>query len=155
MVINPEDIIYNQENDYSCGAVCLRWIYDKFGFEYKMSQSEMESITKTYSEGCTHKSLIAACDFLNIDTYVENNLDRVAEFLLNENTYAIVGWTPWGEHYSVIESVTKDFVVLNDPASPSCISVYSRKEFEKVWFDSENSERKERWCLIINPLKTK
>ncbi len=149
MIINPEDIIYNQENDYSCGAVCLRWIYDILRCHKEFSQLDMEKITKTSYQGTSHKGIKEACKELGLFYDEFNELDIISRCLKSGDSKAIVGWTPWDEHYSVVVDITDDFIVLNDPASPSCISVYAREEFEKVWFDSENGQRKEHWAIVI------
>ena len=150
-MIKLEDIIFDQENDYNCGVVCLQWIMYKKGFHF--SQRELEKQCGTSAQGTSHKGLkkflIAhSLPYLDSENNIELNIEGLREALKN-GYQVMVGWTPWDEHYSIVEKIGKDTITLNDPGSPSCISIYSLEEFKKVWFDSEKDERVDNWSLVV------
>ena len=115
---------YAQQSASDCGAACLVMIGRYWG--KKFSVSRLRDIANVDRNGASLKGVATAAESLGFTTRpVKASLDRLAQ----QNLPAIAHWS--GKHYIVVYQVTKDRVIVCDPAIGQ-LSL-SHAEFKEGW----------------------
>ena len=115
---------YAQQSASDCGAACLVMIGRYWG--KKFSVSRLRDIANVDRNGASLKGLAAAAESIGFTTRpVKASLDRLAR----QNLPAIAHWE--GKHYIVVYQVTKDSVIVGDPAIGQ--RSFSHEEFKEGW----------------------
>ena len=115
---------YAQQSSSDCGAACLVMIGRYWG--KKFSVSRLRDIANVDRNGASLKGLAAAAESIGFTTRpVKASLDRLAK----QNLPAIAHWE--GKHYIVVYQVTKDSVIVGDPAIGQ--RSFSHEEFKQDW----------------------
>jgi ATP-binding cassette subfamily B protein len=100
---------YAQQSASDCGAACLVMIGRYWG--KKFSVSRLRDLANVDRNGASLKGVATAAESLGFTTRpVKASLDRLAR----QNLPAIAHWE--GKHYIVVYQVTKDSVIVGDPA---------------------------------------
>ena len=100
---------YAQQSSSDCGAACLVMIGRYWG--KKFSVSRLRDIANVDRNGASLKGLASAAESIGFTTRpVRASLDRLAK----QDLPAIAHWE--GKHYIVVYEVTKDRVIVGDPA---------------------------------------
>lgn len=127
--------VIRQERDFSCGSAALATLLN---FHYNHPISEHEILKAMYEEGDKEKIRQQGFSLLDMKKYLssinmnsdgyQTTLDKLAEVgvpaivLINSNGYM---------HFVVVKGVTKDKVLLGDPALGR--RAMSRPDFERTW----------------------
>jgi len=115
---------YAQQSSSDCGAACLVMIGRYWG--KKFSVSRLRDIANVDRNGSSLKGLAGAAESLGFTSRpVKASLDKLAI----ANLPAIVHWQ--GKHYIVVYQITKDRVVVCDPAIGQ--RSLSHAEFKQDW----------------------
>ncbi len=115
---------YAQQSASDCGAACLVMIGRYWG--KKFSVSRLRDIANVDRNGASLKGVATAAESLGFTTRpVKASLDRLAQ----QNLPAIAHWE--GKHYIVVYQVTKDQVIVCDPAIGQ--RSLSHAEFKEGW----------------------
>ena len=115
---------YAQQSTSDCGAACLVMIGRYWG--KKFSVSRLRDIANVDRNGSSLKGLAAAAESIGFTTRpVKASLNRLAK----QSLPAIAHWE--GKHYIVIYQITKDRVIVCDPAIGQLS--FSHAEFKKGW----------------------
>ena len=115
---------YAQQSSSDCGAACLVMIGRYWG--KKFSVSRLRDIANVDRNGASLKGLAAAAESIGFTTRpVKASLDRLAK----QNLPAIAHWQ--GKHYIVVYQVTKDSVIVGDPAIGQ--RSLTHQEFKEDW----------------------
>ena len=115
---------YAQQSSSDCGAACLVMIGRYWG--KKFSVSRLRDIANVDRNGASLKGLAAAAESLGFTTRpVKASLDKLAK----QNLPAIAHWE--GKHYIVVYQVTKDSVIVGDPAIGQ--RSLTHQEFKQGW----------------------
>ena len=115
---------YAQQSASDCGAACLVMIGRFWG--KKFSVSRLRDIANVDRNGASLKGLASAAESIGFTTRpVKASLDRLAR----QSLPAIAHWE--GKHYIVVYQVTKDSVIICDPAIGQ--RRLSRAEFNEGW----------------------
>ena len=115
---------YAQQSASDCGAACLVMIGRYWG--KKFSVSRLRDIANVDRNGASLKGVAAAAESLGFTTRpVKASLDRLAK----QSLPAIAHWE--GKHYIVVYQVTKDSVIVGDPAIGQ--RHLSHAEFKEGW----------------------
>lgn len=115
---------YAQQSASDCGAACLVMVGRYWG--KKFSVSRLRDIANVDRNGSSLKGLAAAAESIGFTTRpVKASLDRLAK----QNLPAIVHWE--GKHYIVVYQITKDRVIVCDPAIGQ--RSFSHEEFKEGW----------------------
>ena len=114
---------YAQQSASDCGAACLVTIGDYWG--KKFSINRLRDIANVDRNGASLKGLAAAAESIGFTTRpVRASLDKLAD-----NLPAIAHWE--GKHYIVVFEITKDRVIVVDPAIGQLN--FSHQEFKSGW----------------------
>jgi HlyB family type I secretion system ABC transporter len=115
---------YAQQSGSDCGAACLVMIGRYWG--KKFSVSRLRDIANVDRNGASLKGIATAAESLGFTTRpVKASLDRLAK----QNLPAIAHWE--GKHYIVVYQVTKDKVIVSDPAIGQLNLTHAK--FKKGW----------------------
>jgi ATP-binding cassette subfamily B protein len=115
---------YAQQSASDCGAACLVMIGRYWG--KKFSVSRLRDIANVDRNGASLKGVATAAESLGFTTRpVKASLNRLAK----QNLPAIAHWE--GKHYIVVYQVTKDRVVVCDPAIGQLSLTHA--EFNEGW----------------------
>ncbi len=115
---------YAQQSASDCGAACLVMIGRYWG--KKFSVNRLRDIANVDRNGASLKGLAAAAGSIGFTTRpVKASLNKLAE----QNLPAIAHWE--GKHYIVIYQITKDSVIVCDPAIGQ--RSLSHAEFKEGW----------------------
>ncbi|MGK7892246.1 MAG: peptidase domain-containing ABC transporter [Xenococcus sp. (in: cyanobacteria)] len=115
---------YAQQSASDCGAACLVMIGRYWG--KKFSVSRLRDIANVDRNGASLRGLAAAAGSIGFTTRpVKASLNKLAE----QNLPAIAHWQ--GKHYIVVYQITKDSVIIGDPAIGQLS--YSHAEFQEGW----------------------
>ena len=115
---------YTQQSASDCGAACLVMIGRYWG--KKFSVSRLRDIANVDRNGASLKGLAAAAESIGFTTRpVKASLNKLAE----QSLPAIAHWE--GKHYIVVYEITKDSVIVGDPALGQLS--YSHSEFKTKW----------------------
>ena len=115
---------YAQQSASDCGAACLVMVARYWG--KKFSVNRLRDLAKVDRNGSSLKGLSAAAESVGFTSRpVKISLDRLA----HQPLPAIVHWE--GKHYIVVYAVTKDKVIVADPAIGQ--RTLSHQEFIQGW----------------------
>ncbi|WP_019507696.1 peptidase domain-containing ABC transporter [Pleurocapsa sp. PCC 7319] len=115
---------YAQQSDSDCGAACLVMIGRYWG--KKFSVSRLRDIANVDRNGASLRGLAAAAESIGFTTRpVKASLDQLAK----QSLPAIIHWE--GKHYIVVYRITKDSVIVCDPAIGQ--RNFSHGEFKERW----------------------
>ena len=115
---------YAQQSASDCGAACLVMIGRYWG--KKFSVSRLRDIANADRNGASLKGLATAAESIGFTTRpVKASLNKLAE----QSLPAIAHWQ--GKHYIVVYQITKDRVIVGDPAIGQLS--YTHAEFEQDW----------------------
>ena len=115
---------YAQQSASDCGAACLVMIGRYWG--KKFSVNRLRDIANVDRNGASLKGLAAAAGSIGFTTRpVKASLNKLAE----QNLPAIAHWE--GKHYIVIYQITKDSVIVCDPAIGQLN--YTHAQFKEGW----------------------
>lgn len=148
-----EDIIDTQVDDRSCGPASLSFAASKLGV--KVSQGKIKELANTNKDGTKMTKLVEAAKKIGLSSeiHTSKSLDELGN-LVAEGNAVILDYMDGREkddgHYSVLERVDKDFIVLQDPAYIGSVRVIPKKSFERSWYDFENGKRVDNWALVLS-----
>lgn len=127
--------IFRQRYDFSCGSAALASLLT---YNYRHPSDERVIIKAMYAAGDQAKIRREGFSLLDMKNYLQSigmhsngyheSLDKLSSVgvpaivLINRKGYL---------HFVVLEGVTKDKVLLGDPAQGK--KIINRKEFEKIW----------------------
>ncbi len=115
---------YAQQSASDCGAACLVMIGRYWG--KKFSVSRLRDLANVDRNGASLKGVATAAESLGFTTRpVKASLDRLAQ----QSLPAIAHWS--GKHYIVVYQVTKDRVIVCDPAIGQLS--YTHAQFKEGW----------------------
>jgi len=115
---------YAQQSASDCGAACLVMVGRFWG--KKFSVSRLRDIANVDRNGASLKGLASAAESIGFTTRpVKASLDRLAK----QNLPAIAHWE--GKHYIVVYQITKDSVIVGDPAIGQ--RSLTHEEFKEGW----------------------
>lgn len=136
---------YHQYDFMDCGPTCLKMICKYFGKNIDLVYlREMSSIN---GQGTTFAGLVDAAEKTGLTTMgLSVTFEDLSEHL---PLPCIVHWRQ--RHYAVVYKITKDKVIVGDPANFDLIT-YSKKDFLKGWLSSKNiNEDSEGLLLALEP----
>jgi HlyB family type I secretion system ABC transporter len=115
---------YAQQSASDCGAACLVMIGRYWGKKFNISR--LRDLANVDRNGASLKGIANAAESLGFTTRpVKASLNRLAK----QNLPAIAHWE--GKHYIVVYQVTKDKVIVGDPAIGQLNLDHA--EFKKGW----------------------
>ncbi len=142
---------YPQHEDYSCGPVSLRMVFEHLGRKY--SEKKMISLCKALPKtGTSHKRMIDEVKNEGF-TFIAGNNKSIADItkFLDAGYPVIVNYfNPLVKkgHYSVVEGYDKDekVLMLADPANGQDYTL-SWNEFNKLWTNYKKTSK--HWMLVV------
>ncbi|MGL5872113.1 MAG: peptidase domain-containing ABC transporter [Xenococcaceae cyanobacterium] len=115
---------YEQHSSNDCGIACLVMLGRYWGKNFSIN--ELRSLANVNRDGSTLQGLINAAESVGFSTRpVQATLDGLSK----HKAPAIVHWE--GKHYIVVYKVTRDRVIVSDPAIGR--RVLSHREFLAHW----------------------
>lgn len=123
---------YQQPDEMSCGATCLRMIAKYYGKSYSLP--EIVRVSGTTREGSNFQGLSQAAEKIGFRTLgVKVPFDKLIE---DAPLPCIAHWNQ--NHFVVIYKIKKNKVYIADPAHG--LLVYSKEEFIKSWVSDGKDE---------------
>ena len=113
-----------QNNRADCGITCLVMIAQYWGKNFSVNQ--IRSVANVNRSGTSIQGLVAAAEFLG---FIPRPVKADLLALAKQELPAIAHWK--GKHYVVIYKITKDRVIIADPALGR--RNLTRTEFVKAW----------------------
>ncbi|WP_019499243.1 peptidase domain-containing ABC transporter [Pseudanabaena sp. PCC 6802] len=115
---------FRQQSATDCGAACLVMVGRYWGKRFSVNR--LREIAHVNRTGASIRSLSAAAESLGFTTRpVKASLDKLAE----QNLPAIAHWE--GKHYVVVFEITRDRVVVCDPALGQLSLTHA--QFKRGW----------------------
>jgi hypothetical protein len=122
-----------------CGPASLKIVAEHFGIA--CTERQLAALCKACPEaGTSAEGLLAAAHELGLRGEIrdESNFDALRE-IIDAGGAAIVDWFSFrgsegGGHYSVVEGIDDDTILLQDPELGTLRSL-KRTSFETLWFD--------------------
>lgn len=138
-----------QTTNYSCGAVALKSVLEKFGHSF--TEKELILKLESTSDGTYPQKIVSFCTYLGFDSFIIENLTfSDLSFFLNRRIPVILmlqSWrdredlsVPWKDvwnsgHYVVLEGMNKNSVFIEDPSLKDSKGVIPKEEFLNRWHD--------------------
>ena len=118
---------FAQQSASDCGVACLVMIALYYG--KKFSISRLRDLANVDRNGASLEALVTAAESIGFKTRgVKASLDKLSE----QSLPAIAWWE--GKHFIVVNLITKDKVIVSDPAIGQ--RSLSHTEFEKGWTEN-------------------
>jgi ATP-binding cassette subfamily B protein len=115
---------YEQHSSNDCGIACLVMLGSYWGKRFSINQ--LRSLANVNRDGSTLQGLINAAESVGFSTRpVQATLDGLAK----HKAPAIVHWE--GKHYIVVYKITRDRVIVSDPAIGR--RILTHREFLANW----------------------
>jgi len=147
-----------QRDESDCGPTCIHMVAMYFGFP-----CSFEQIAKTSQymkkDGLSNEDLVETMK--KLEFVVRTKANATWADLMRSNTpdkVIIVSWMKFGYigHFSVVESVDKDFIELADPQDGKIVKmekiVFMRlwMDYDDMWYPSKNTDIQLRWMCIAS-----
>lgn len=154
----------------SCGPSSIYIATREKFMKVRASLRQIERISNYSGKGLSHGEFLETLRLLRI-SHKRTRFRTWAEFkkAFDEGNPIIVSWMPvhlagflddedWIGHFSVVEKVTGEFVILVEPAENRYLKM-GRLRFLRTWYDYDvlyprkSSDVKLRWAVILYPPK--
>lgn len=147
-----------QRGDSDCGPTCLYMTSQYFGLPH--SYEHILTVSHCHEkDGLTNQDLVATLKELSVP--VQEMATVTWEELVQANTsdqVIIVSWMKYGYmgHFSVVDTVTEDRIVLADPESGTLETVekivFMRlwMDYDDLWFPEKNTDIQLRWMCVVS-----
>lgn len=154
---------FSQGQDW-CGPAALKILLSHFDKNY--SEEQLVQISSaTHEWGTEHEGLIQAAKEVGAHVFAKENgtLEELEYFIREEKIPVIIGWFDksgsfWGDHYSVVVSITDKNIVIVDPAVNEPERWLDRQKFPGIWFDfigPDNRTVSWGWYMVVTFEKKK
>lgn len=142
-----------------CGVYCIQYIQRQEG--KRISKERVKKIAGTNRNGTRSEGMVEALTTLGYKAFFKDRLSwSKAKSYVDRGYYVIPAWwsildygdktptaAPADGHWSVIESMTRDTIVLYDPDVPEPRTL-SKAFWMAHWWDYDISPENERHSLI-------
>lgn len=146
-----------QKDDSACGPTSIQMTLAYFGLPYSFEEIAKISQYKK-RDGLTNKDLVETVR--SLDLVVREKANSTWADLVRFNTnnkVIIVSWMKFGYigHFSVVEKVSKDSIILADPHDGKDVKmkkiVFMRlwMDYDDLWYPSKNTDIQLRWMCVV------
>jgi predicted double-glycine peptidase len=131
----PFRTVVRQEHDYSCGSAALATLLT---YHYGKPTSEPQAFSAMFSRGDQAKIRKVGFSMLDMKRYLQARGIQADGFRIGLDELAASRWPAIAlidlgayRHFVVIKGVSKDKVLVGDPAQG--LRIYPRAQFMKMW----------------------
>ena len=147
-----------QKDSNACGPTCIKMAIDYL--KYPLTLHKIEKVSKYRKRnGLSNNQIVGIVKKLGIQIQTKNNATWNDLSKYNtKNHVLLVSWMLNGYigHFSIVESVSKNHIVLADPEKGGFNTltkiVFLRLwfDYDESWFPHKNTDIQLRWLAIIS-----
>ncbi|MDB4978382.1 MAG: hypothetical protein JWM56_568 [Candidatus Peribacteria bacterium] len=150
-----------QIDDSDCGPTSIKMAVDYLGLPISFKEIARVSEYKR-KDGLTDIDLVHTIKKLGLRVRAKRNTSWTDLRRANkENAVIIVSWMKYGYmgHFSVVDSVQKDHILLADPEFGTLEKIekliFMRlwMDYDDVWYAKQNTDIQLRWMAVVSKKK--
>lgn len=152
-----------QRDDSACGPTVIQMALKYFGIKHSFKDIATVSAYKK-KDGLSNTDLVRVLKKFNLNIKEKANAEWSDLVRYNnQKNVIIVSWMLDGYigHFSVVESVDKNFIKLADPHTGTVVKMekimFMRlwMDYDDLWYPKKNTDIQLRWMVIVSKKKVR